>query len=624
MRLRSALPLIVAFLLAGGVAVFAATIAVSQIEERSTTGIRSALKEADLDWAEVSADGLRLQLTGTAPDEAARFRALSVAGQVVDAARIADAMEVEQTTPIAAPAFSVEILRKQDEVTLIGLIPAETDRQSLLDRIGRAAFNTPIVDLLEQASYPVPEGWNAAVDYGVSALDELSSAKVSIRKDAVAITSMAESEAARDRLQRRLKGMAPRGVEVALDIAVPRPVVSPYLLRLNRDGDATRFQACTAPDAEAAAAIVDAARRAGVAEDATCRLGLGVPSPDWSEAASRAIDALGAVGAGRLTMSDLSVRLEAGEGQDADQFQDVAAALESDLPAGFALTAVLPEEGPLEPELGPAEFTVTRSPEGLVQMRGRVESAQSRDVVSAFAQSLFGVEEVAASLEVSPQVPQGWGPRIMVALDSLSLLKNGVVVVTEQDLTVDGTSGLRDAGDEVARILTAKLGEAARFEIDVAYDERADPTLGLPTPEECVQQINAVLKNRQITFDPGSAVIDSQSRESVDSIAEIVRKCEGVAMEVGGFTDSQGREEMNRNLSQQRAEALLTALMAQRVLTSDLVARGYGEENPIADNGTEEGREANRRLEFKLLDGQDDSAADAAESQDEEQATQAE
>jgi len=73
-------------------------------------------------------------------------------------------------------------------------------------------------------------------------------------------------------------------------------------------------------------------------------------------------------------------------------------------------------------------------------------------------------------------------------------------------------------------------------------------------------------------------------------------------MEVGGQTDSQGSEETNQRLSQQRAQAILSALRDRRILTSNLVARGYGESRPIADNDTEEGREQNRRIEFVLLD----------------------
>ena len=71
-------------------------------------------------------------------------------------------------------------------------------------------------------------------------------------------------------------------------------------------------------------------------------------------------------------------------------------------------------------------------------------------------------------------------------------------------------------------------------------------------------------------------------------------------MEIAGYTDSQGREEMNLSLSQERADAVLTALMSRRILTSGITARGFGEADPIADNDTEEGREANRRIEFRF------------------------
>jgi OOP family OmpA-OmpF porin len=58
---------------------------------------------------------------------------------------------------------------------------------------------------------------------------------------------------------------------------------------------------------------------------------------------------------------------------------------------------------------------------------------------------------------------------------------------------------------------------------------------------------------------------------------------------------------MNLSLSQSRANAVLNALMSRRILTTGLTAKGYGETVPIADNSTEEGREANRRIEFTLI-----------------------
>jgi OOP family OmpA-OmpF porin len=166
---------------------------------------------------------------------------------------------------------------------------------------------------------------------------------------------------------------------------------------------------------------------------------------------------------------------------------------------------------------------------------------------------------------------------------------------------VRGTTGDTAASAEISRILSDKLGEAEDFRVNVRYEEKLDPVAGLPSPEECAAGINAALAESKITFAPGSAEIEASSARTVDRIAEILKTCPDVAMEIGGYTDSQGREEMNQVLSQRRADAVLSALLARRVLTSNLTAFGYGEDNPIADNATEEGREANRRIEFRLI-----------------------
>jgi OOP family OmpA-OmpF porin len=105
----------------------------------------------------------------------------------------------------------------------------------------------------------------------------------------------------------------------------------------------------------------------------------------------------------------------------------------------------------------------------------------------------------------------------------------------------------------------------------------------------------------KIDFEPGSAQIARDTAGTLDGIAEEMRQCSDFPMEVGGHTDSQGREEMNLELSQKRAAAVVAALRERRVLTGNLTALGYGETVPIGDNETEAGREANRRIEFRLV-----------------------
>jgi OOP family OmpA-OmpF porin len=117
----------------------------------------------------------------------------------------------------------------------------------------------------------------------------------------------------------------------------------------------------------------------------------------------------------------------------------------------------------------------------------------------------------------------------------------------------------------------------------------------------CIKKLDALLEKNKIRFEPGSDRVDLMGQELLDVIAKLLKTCQVMALEISGHTDSQGREEMNQSLSQSRATAVLQEIQRRRVSTSNFVARGYGESQPISKNDTQEGRETNRRIEFRLL-----------------------
>ncbi|SFO24223.1 OmpA-OmpF porin, OOP family [Roseovarius lutimaris] len=600
MRLSSVFTIAATFTGAAVLCVVAAGFAVSAIEDGSRRAVRDTLDLQDMVWAEVDTNGLQVFLAGTAPTEAARFKALSVAGTVVDAARVIDQMLVEDAADIAPPRFAIEILRNDRGISLIGLVPSTTDRHKLLADIAEATDGAPVADLLDAADYPFPDTWPDALRYAVRSLGKLPRTKISVSAERVEITAMVDSPEAQRRMETDLARTAPNDVRLALDISAPRPVLTPFTLRfLIEDGQA-RFDACSADTEEARERILRAAGQAGLQDKADCVVGMGVPSPHWARAAELAIAAVGKLGGGSVTFSDADIALWAPEGTPQGQFDDVVGQLEADLPEVFALQATLPPPPNTDAPVVP-EFIATLSPEGQVLIRGRVNSETTRDTVNSFAKARFSSDAVHVTARVAEGLPKGWPLRVLTALEALSYLSNGAVTVTPDTLAVQGNTGRKSASAEISQFLSEKLGGSEQFSIEVTYKAALDPVAGLPTPDECEAEIAAVQAGRKINFEPGSANIDSTGAAIMDDIAEILKRCGEIRMEIGGHTDSQGREEMNEQLSEERARAVLNELRLRRVLTSSIDAKGYGESKPIADNATEDGRETNRRIEFRLI-----------------------
>lgn len=106
-----------------------------------------------------------------------------------------------------------------------------------------------------------------------------------------------------------------------------------------------------------------------------------------------------------------------------------------------------------------------------------------------------------------------------------------------------------------------------------------------------------------IYFDVDSDVIQPQSTPTLTEIGEMLRKHEGLRIAIEGHTDGQGADDYNLELSERRAAAVVTFLVAEYDIDKDrLESAGFGEANPVGDNETKEGRAQNRRVELVLLD----------------------
>ena len=588
-----------------GAALISAIVGVSAvrvIESRSARNVSDALAREGLSWARVETDGLKVVLSGIAPNEAARFRALNLAANQVDSSRVVDQLDVTPAMAFDAPDFSVEMLRNEDGIQLIGLLPSAEDEKRLVDIAEKLMPGAEPAKMLETASYPLPSTWSSAFSFGLEALELLPRSKISVDAERVNITASAASAEEKRHFEGQLSRRRPANVDVNIQISAPRPVLTPFTLRFVKDGEGARFDACSADTDTSRRRILAAARLAGLSDQAECTVGLGVPSPSWANAVEAAIKAVNRLGNGIVTFSDADLTLLAGEDVSQANFDRVVGDLQAELPQVFSLNATLAKKQ-IESPAGPAEFTAELSAKtGRVELRGRLSDQMQREAVSSFARAHFGVGKVYSATRLDPELPVGWPVRVLAALEALAELNEGTVLVRNDLVEIKGVTGNRAARDRISQILSDKLGQGQSFRVNIRYDKALDPQAALPTPQECHDNIAAILARDKIAFAPGSAEIEGKSSAIMTKISDILRKCSAIRMEVAGYTDSQGSDQGNLALSQARAEAVLLNLQGRGVDVSWLRARGYGEADPVADNSTEDGREKNRRIEFTLLE----------------------
>lgn len=577
---------------AGAGIYYTANIASDLVEARAVADVGDALKAAGHDWAQVNASGLRVLLSGTAPSEVDRMRAVVAAATAVQPARINDQMLVASTASLPPPPFAVELLANDAGISLIGLVPAKTDRKATIEQLGKTGA-AQISDLLTTADHAPPEGWNAAFDFGLQAVAIAPRAKISIEAGKLTIAAIADSTQDKVRIEQTLQGIRPVSVALVMDIKAPLPVISPFMLRYVLDADGARFEACSAANEADRTLILDAGN-----SSTDCRLGLGAPSDDWATVSAKSIEAVTELGQGSVNISNFSITLQAHDSVSQESFDKITGRLESGLPAPFRLAAF--RDAPAGEAAPAIEFNADKAlASAPVTLGGRITNEQMREAVESLARARLG--DIRSDLLTDDATPSGWTVRVAAGIEAMSALTSGKVSVTPEQIRVEGVSGDKHAGDHIAAMLASRLGDGAHYSIKIAYDRRQDTELALPDGDTCVARLNAVLDEAEISFAPSSASFAEDITDTVEALGSAMADCEVYRIEIGGHTDSQGSDGFNQKLSENRAKAVLTAMQDAGIDVTHITAHGYGESQPIATNETEAGREQNRRIEMHLV-----------------------
>jgi outer membrane protein OmpA-like peptidoglycan-associated protein len=160
--------------------------------------------------------------------------------------------------------------------------------------------------------------------------------------------------------------------------------------------------------------------------------------------------------------------------------------------------------------------------------------------------------------------------------------------------------GSRVQGALIGGGIGAIAGGGAGYYMDVQEKKLRDKLEG--TGVHVVRRGNDIqlVMPGDVTFETNSASLNSAFFAVLDSVATVLNEYKSTLVTVAGFTDSTGPAEYNQQLSEKRATTVALYLHSRGVAKERLAAIGHGEKDPVASNGTAEGRAKNRRVEITL------------------------
>jgi outer membrane protein OmpA-like peptidoglycan-associated protein len=121
--------------------------------------------------------------------------------------------------------------------------------------------------------------------------------------------------------------------------------------------------------------------------------------------------------------------------------------------------------------------------------------------------------------------------------------------------------------------------------------------------------------NSAILFDTNKADLKPASKNDLSEFAKVLKEYKETDLIIEGHTDNKGKKDRNRKLSVDRAESVIAYLEAQGVARPRMTGKGYADDMPVADNGTEAGRQQNRRVQVQIAANEKLQKEDAAKAQ---------
>ncbi|KRG61167.1 OmpA family protein [Stenotrophomonas maltophilia] len=234
-----------------------------------------------------------------------------------------------------------------------------------------------------------------------------------------------------------------------------------------------------------------------------------------------------------------------------------------------------------------------------VRVQGRLPGESDRRRVWNALSAVHGAQSLHGGIALDPhaRTPR-WLDRLIADLPHLQ--GDGLHLVIDGNRLQIDTRSMQEA--ERLAISRRLREDFPTLEMSGLWGPGLAALAQLSPTADATQRV-AAMNQTTLKFHAGSSDLTGDSRQTLEAVADALRGTPtGTRVEIGAHTDSRGHADANLQLSQQRAEAVLQGLQELGVAPDTLVAVGYGQEHPVADNRSDSGRAQNRRIGYRLLD----------------------
>lgn len=368
------------------------------------------------------------------------------------------------------------------------------------------------------------------------------------------------------------------------------PLADPYLFSAARDGDRVTLTG-SVPSEEARTALVAWAKKAMPSATIEDRLTVARGAPaNFAAAAAFAIGQLADLKKGAAELSATAYTI-GGDPRDWASYQRLEEALKSALPQGLKIAA----DKLVAPIPSPYRFGLTTGG-GKATIDGYLPDAATKVKILDALRARFGAG-VTDKVEVVPGAPNGFGEAILKLLPGLARLADGGFELSGSTVAVKGGVLTEAIGRQVLDRLKSLL--PAGFSL-AAGGPKVLPPPPQVDPMTCQVQLAKVQTGEKILFETGKARLDERSIAVLDALVGGSLACLSARITIEGHTDSDGDADANQALSEARAAAVRGYLEAAGIDGARLTAVGYGAARPVAPNDTPEGKQMNRRIDFRV------------------------